>query len=90
MSEQETEPQEPREIKDAKSFDELYDILYLKGKVVGDDGKTIEGQELWRFMQLITDTRLGFGNKEGFEFVPKNDGLHDKVIELHEKEMKEE
>jgi hypothetical protein len=49
-------PQEPEEIKDARSFKELFEVLKRKGGLTGSDGTFYSAEEL---IERIQKLRLG-------------------------------
>jgi hypothetical protein len=75
-------PQEPEEIKDARSFKELFDILKKKRGLTGSDGTFYSAEELIERIQ-----KLRSGEVEDLAILTRSEGLRDKVEELLKREL---
>jgi hypothetical protein len=75
-------PQEPEEIKDAGSFEELFEILKRKGGLTGSDGTFYSAEELIERIQ-----KLRSGEVEDLAILTRSEGLRDKVEELLKREL---
>jgi hypothetical protein len=74
-------PQEPQEIKDARSFKELFDILKKKRGLTGSDGTFYSAEELIERIQ-----KLRLGEVEDLAILTRSEGLREKVEELLKRE----
>jgi hypothetical protein len=75
-------PQEPEEIKDARSFKELFDILKKKRGLTGSDGTFYSAEELIERIQ-----KLRSGEVEDLAILTRSEGLREKVEELLKREL---
>jgi hypothetical protein len=75
-------PQEPQEIKDARSFKELFDILKKKGGLTGSDGTFYSAEELIERIQ-----KLRLGEVEDLAILTRSEGFREKVEELLKREL---
>ena len=75
-------PQEPQEIKDARSFKELFDILKKKGGLTDSDGTFYSAEELIERIQ-----KLRSGEVEDLAILTRSEGLREKVEELLKREL---
>jgi hypothetical protein len=75
-------PQEPQEIKDARSFKELFDILKKKGGLIGSDGTFYSAEELIERIQ-----KLRLGEVEDLAILTRSEGFREKVEELLKREL---
>jgi hypothetical protein len=75
-------PQEPEEIKDARSFKELFEILKKKRGLTGSDGTFYSAEELIERIQ-----KLRSGEVENLAILTRSEGLRDKVEELLKREL---
>ncbi len=75
-------PQEPQEIKDARSFKELFDILKKKGGLTGSDGTFYSAEELIERIQKLRSGEVG-----NLAILTRSEGFRDKVEELLKREL---
>jgi hypothetical protein len=75
-------PQGPEEIKDARSFKELFEILKRKGGLTDSDGTFYSAEELIERIQ-----KLRSGEVEDLAILTRSEGLREKVEELLKREL---
>jgi hypothetical protein len=75
-------PQGPEEIKDARSFKELFEILKRKGGLTGSDGTFYSAEELIERIQ-----KLRSGEVEDLAILTRSEGFREKVEELLKREL---
>jgi hypothetical protein len=75
--------EQPKEIKDARSFKELFDILKKKGGLTGSDGTFYSAEELIRRIGKIRR-----GEETDLAILTRSEGFREKAAELLERESK--
>jgi|GEM_PF-2184379 len=75
-------PQKPEEIKDTRSFKELFDILKKKRGLTGSDGTFYSAEELIERIQ-----KLRSGEINDLTILTRSEGFREKVEELLKREL---
>ena len=100
--EKEAPKEKPNEIKDASTYEELYDILDAKKEIIGSGGKRYSAEGLKNKIKALRNSKDNLTpDKDGlilFKFFPstiiesitRTEGLREKAIELFQKQLKEE
>ncbi len=79
-----------KDIKEAESFDELYEILSSRGEIP-ISGKTATFKEIKHNIEMLRAPygATGLLPDEVIKYITKTDGLRERVIYLYNKEVEE-